>query len=213
MSPGEGHSTFFFQVGVCGPDFRSVGLANWPRGTDICLWKGGSANWKFPNLGACELKVSKFGSLWAEISKFGGLRAKIWAKIEAAEAKNFQIFSKGCLVIWLFCLKWDPCRLQERREKGGLQGYTSPYPLSRSVPPGGCPYLYTSSKFRVIWHSVLIIQRGVTTTPLRKMCLEKPLRITRVKALGIQLSVKPTKVVFVTRLIKRGGGLLLQPLL
>ena len=25
--PGGGHSTFF-QVGVCGPDFRSVGLAN-----------------------------------------------------------------------------------------------------------------------------------------------------------------------------------------
>ena len=32
---------------------------------------------KFPNLGACELKISKFG----------GLRAKIWAKIEAVGAK------------------------------------------------------------------------------------------------------------------------------
>ena len=28
-----------------------------------------------------------------------------------------------------------------------------------------CPYLYTGSKFRVIWPSVLIIQRGVATTP------------------------------------------------
>ena len=33
-------------------------------------------NWKFPNLEACELKISKFG----------GLRAKIWAKTEAVEA-------------------------------------------------------------------------------------------------------------------------------
>ena len=35
----------------------------------------------------------------------------------------------------LFCLKWDPYERQERRENGGLQGRTSPYPLSRSVPP------------------------------------------------------------------------------
>ena len=44
-----------------------------------------------------------------------------------------------------------------------------------------CPYLYTGSKFRVIWPSVLIIWRGVATTPLRKICLGKTLRITRVK--------------------------------
>ena len=37
-----------------------------------------------------------------------------------------------------------------------------------------CPYLYTGSKFRVIWPSVLIIQRGVATTPLGKYVLEKP---------------------------------------
>ena len=34
-------------------------------------------NRKFPNLRACELKISKFG----------GLRARIWVKIEAVEAK------------------------------------------------------------------------------------------------------------------------------
>ena len=44
-----------------------------------------------------------------------------------------------------------------------------------------CPYLYTGSKFRVIWPSVLIIQRGIATTPLQKICLGKTLRITRVK--------------------------------
>ena len=38
----------------------------------------------------------------------------------------------------------------------------------------GCPYLYTGSKFRLIWPSVLIIRRGVATTPFRKICLGKP---------------------------------------
>ena len=47
---GGGHSTFF-QVGVCGPDFRSVGLANW----HLPLKRE-----------ACERKISKFGGLWAE---------------------------------------------------------------------------------------------------------------------------------------------------
>ena len=66
LSPG---GLNFFQVGVCGPDFGSVGLR-----TDICLWKWGLVSWKFPN------------------------------------------FSKGGLVNGLFCLKWDPCKLQERPE-------------------------------------------------------------------------------------------------
>ena len=45
--PGGGHSTFF-QVGVCGPDFQSVGLAN----GHLPLKRG-----------ACERKISKFGGL------------------------------------------------------------------------------------------------------------------------------------------------------
>ena len=70
------------------------------------IW--GLLNWKFPNLAACELKVFKFVVL----------RAKIWAKIEAVEAKISKFSQKGGLVNWLFCLKWDPCELQERRGKG-----------------------------------------------------------------------------------------------
>ena len=93
---GGGGSTqlFFFQVGVCGLDFRSVGLANWylPLKEEVC-----------------QLKISKF---W-------GLRAKIWAKIEAVEAKISKFSQKGDgLVNCLFCLKWDPCELKERCEKG-----------------------------------------------------------------------------------------------
>ena len=56
-APGGGHSTFF-QVGVCGPDSRSVGLANW----HLPLKRG-----------ACERKISKFGGLWAENFQIWGL--------------------------------------------------------------------------------------------------------------------------------------------
>ena len=53
---------------------------------------------------------------------------------EAVEAKIVKFPQKG--VLWTdSCLKWDPCELQERAWRGGLQGRTSPYPLSRSVPP------------------------------------------------------------------------------
>ena len=46
----------------------------------------------------------------------------------------------------------------------------------------GCLYLYTGSKFRVIWPSVLIIQRGVATTlpPLWKICWGKHPRRRRI---------------------------------
>ena len=40
----------FFRVGVCHPDFRSVGLANW-----YLPLKEGACELKIPNLGACEL--------------------------------------------------------------------------------------------------------------------------------------------------------------
>ena len=79
---GGGNSTFF-QVGVCGPDFRSVGLANW----HLPLKRG-----------ACERKISKFGGLWAENFQIWGLvswkfpnlgacELKFGWKIEAVEAK------------------------------------------------------------------------------------------------------------------------------
>ena len=58
INPEGGHSTFF-QVGVCSPDFRSVGLANWY----LPLKRG-----------ACELKMSQFWGLWAE-------NFQIWKRI------------------------------------------------------------------------------------------------------------------------------------
>ena len=111
--PGGGHSTFF-QVGVSGPDFRSVGRANW----HMPLKRG-----------ACERKMSKFGGLWA----------KIWVKIEAVQAKISKFSeSKGGLVNWLFCLKWDPCERQEGREKGVFRAAHPHTPFLGQCPPPGC---------------------------------------------------------------------------
>ena len=118
--PGGGHSTFF-QVGVCGPDFRSVGLANW----HMPLKRG-----------ACERKISKFGGLWAE-------NFQIWVKIEAVQAKISKFSeSKGGLVNWLFCLKWDPCERQERREKGVFRAAHPHTPFLGQCPPGPGPYFH-----------------------------------------------------------------------
>ena len=101
--------------------------------TDICLWKGGCLWTECPNLGACELKMSKFG----------GLRAKICAKIEAVEVK---IFSKGGLVNWLFCLKWDPCELQERRERGVFKAAHPHTPFLGQFPPPRKKVLFLKKK-------------------------------------------------------------------
>ena len=104
------------------------------------IW--GLVNWKFPNLEACELKISKFR----------GLGAKIWAKIEAVEAKISKFSQKGSCELTLL-LEMGPLRTAGEAWKGGLQGRTSPYPLSRSVPPpppGVTPQLHTSIKITMV---------------------------------------------------------------
>ena len=98
--------------------FPSVGLR-----TDICLWKGGLwaenfqiwglVSWKFPNLGACELKISKFGGLWA----------KIWVKIEAIEAKISKFSQKG--VLWTDTFAWNGTLANFRR--GMKRGSSRPH--------------------------------------------------------------------------------------
>ena len=118
ISPRGGHSTFF-QVGVCGPDFQSMGLANW----QLLLKRGacerkifkfwGLVSWKFPNLGACELKISKFGRLWT----------KIWAKIEAVEAKISKFSQKG--VLWTDSFAWNGTLASGRR--GVKRGSSRPH--------------------------------------------------------------------------------------
>ena len=124
-----GHSTFF-QVGVCGPDFRSVGLANW----HLPLKRG-----------ACEWKISKFGGLWAENFQIWGLVSWKFPNLGACELKfgwklrllrlKFQNFLKRGSCELTLLLEMGPLRAAGEAWKGGLQGRTSPYPLSRSVPP------------------------------------------------------------------------------
>ena len=118
----RGGALNFYQVGVCGPDFRSVGLANW-----YLPLKRGLVNWKFPNFGAVELKISKFGGLWA----------KLWVKIEAVEAKISKFSQNG--VLWTDSSAWNGtlanCRRGVKRGSSGPHIPMAPYPLSRSVPP------------------------------------------------------------------------------
>ena len=119
----------FFQVGVCGPDFRSVGLANW------CLpLKRGLVNWKFPNLGACELKISKFG----------GLRAKTWAKIEAVQAKISKFSQKG--ILWTDSFAWNGTLANYRRGVKGVfrAAHSHTHFLDQCPPPspGPSPHIF-----------------------------------------------------------------------
>ena len=146
---GGGHSTFF-QVGVCGPDFRSVGLANW----HLPL-KRGLVSGKFPNLGACERKISKFGGLWAENFQILGLVSWKFPNLGACELKfgwklrllrlKFPNFLKRGSCELTLLLEMGPLRAAGEAWKGGLQGRTSPYPLSRSVPPPDSLYMVMTS--------------------------------------------------------------------
>ena len=77
----------------------------------------------FPKCGAWELQ--KFSNLGAWELKFG-------QKLEAVEAKIWKFFSKVGLVNWLLSsATWNGTLANY----GSLHGCTSPYPLSRSVPP------------------------------------------------------------------------------
>ena len=126
----EGGGTQLFSGRSVRPGFPKCGACELAFASEkggLCaenfqIW--GLVSWKFPNLGACELKISKFGGLWA----------KIWVKIEAVEAKISKFLQKG--VLWTDSFAWmGPLRAAGETWKGGLQGHTSTYPLSRSVPP------------------------------------------------------------------------------
>ena len=108
----QGATQLFFRYGCAAPISVVWGLR-----TDICLWKGGLVSGKFPNLGACELKISKFGSLWA----------KRWVKIEAVEAKISKFSQKG--VLWTDSFAWNGTLASGRRGvKRGSSGPHIPLP-------------------------------------------------------------------------------------
>ena len=85
------------------------------RGGAINFFSGRGVGPGFPKCGACKLIfASEKGGLWAE---------------------NVQIFSKGGSCELTLLLEMGPLRATGEVWKGGLQGRTSPYPLSRLVPP------------------------------------------------------------------------------
>ena len=91
---------------------------------------------ELPKCGARELIfASERGVLWTEIFKFGGLRTKMWPKFEAVEMK----ISNCELTFKLFCLKWDPCELWQRREKGVFRAAHPHTPFLGQCPLGFNP--------------------------------------------------------------------------
>ena len=104
-SAGGGGTPFFSGSGVR----RAARISKvWGLRTDICLWKRGLVNWKFPNLRACELKFPNFGAC----------ELKFAQKLRLSRLFLPNFLKRRSNVNWLLCLKWGPCELQERREKG-----------------------------------------------------------------------------------------------
>ena len=100
----------FPKCGACELTFASEKGGLWAENFQI--W--GLVSWKFPNLGACELK-------------FG-------LKLRLLRLKLPNFLKRGSCELTLL-LEMGPLRAAGEAWKGGLQGRTSPYPLSRSVPP------------------------------------------------------------------------------
>ena len=117
---GRGVRPGFPKCGACELTFASEKAGLWAENFQI--WR--LVSWKFPNLGACELKISKFGA--CEL-KFG------W-KLRLLRLKFPNFLKRGSCELTLL-LEMGPLRAAGEAWKGGLQGRTSPYPLSRSVPP------------------------------------------------------------------------------
>ena len=110
---GRGVRPGFPKCGACELTFASEKGGLWVENFQI--W--GLVSWKFPNLGACELKISKFGGLWA----------KIWVEIEAVEAKISKFSQKG--VLWTDSLAWNGTLASGRRGvKRGSSGPHIPIP-------------------------------------------------------------------------------------
>ena len=103
----------FLKCGACELTFASEKGGLWAKISQN--WR--LVSWKFPNLGACELKFFKFGGLWAQI----------WVKIEAVEAKISKFSQKG--VLWTDSFAWNGTLVSGRRDvKRGSSGLHIPIP-------------------------------------------------------------------------------------
>ena len=110
---GPGGARNFFQVGVCGLDFRKCRACELIFASE----KGGLRTENFQIWGLVSWKKSKFGGLWA----------KIWVKIEAVEAKISKFSQKG--VLWTDSFAWNGTLANYRRGvKRGSSGPHIPIP-------------------------------------------------------------------------------------
>ena len=111
----------------------------WGLRTDICLWKGGLVSGKFPNLGACELKISKFGGLWAENFQIWGLVSYIkfgW-KLRLLRLKFQNFLKRGSCELTLL-LEMGPLRAAGEVWQGGLRAAHPHTPFLGQCPPRSC---------------------------------------------------------------------------
>ena len=129
MMQPRGGGTQLFSGRVCSPDFRSVACE-----LTFASEKGGLRAENFQIWG---LWAENF-QLWGEL-KFG------W-KLRLLRLKFSNFLKSGSCELTLL-LEMGPLRATGEPRKGGLQGRTSPYPLSRSVPPRIQP-LQNSSWFK-----------------------------------------------------------------
>ena len=132
LLPQGGHSTFF-QVGVCGPDFRSMGLANW----HLPLKRG-----------ACKRKISKFGGLWAENFQIWGLvswkfpnlgacELRFWWKLRLLRLKFPNFLKRGSCELTPL-LEMGPLRAAGEAWKAGVFRAAHPHtPFLGQCPPPG----------------------------------------------------------------------------
>ena len=119
----------FFQVGVCGPDFRSVGLLN----CYLPLKRG-----------ACELKISKLGGLWTEnfpilglvswkFPNLGAWELKFGRKLRLLRLKFQNFLKRGSCELTLLLAMWP------LRTAGAWKGvFRAAHPRTPflGVPPG-----------------------------------------------------------------------------
>ena len=104
---------------ACGLIFASERGGFWTENFQI--WR--LVNWKFQNLPACELKLSKFGGLWA----------KIWTKIELVEAKISKFSQRGGSCELTLLLEMGPLRTRGLKRGCAALKTPAPYPYSSDL--------------------------------------------------------------------------------
>ena len=152
---GGGGTQLFFQVGVCGQHFRSVGLVNWSLPLKGVLWIKnkfqiwGSVNWKLAKIGGFESEdFGQIGVVEPKISHLFLIRGS--CELTAAwngTLVNYRLLKWDRALVNYRLLIWDPCELRERREKGVFRAAHPHTPFLGQYPPGLSVYTICTNTF------------------------------------------------------------------